>query len=320
MLSLSLDLDNQWAYMKTHGDAGWDAFPSYLDAVVERVLPCLAQYGLRITVFVVGQDAALEKNHAALRAIADAGHEIGNHSFHHEPWLHQQTREAIEDELARASRAIEDVTGHRPRGFRGPGFALGPDILRVLVGHGYLYDCSTFPTFLGPLARMYYFRQTRGLSNDERHRRRELFGKATEGFRPLSPYVWNVDGRALLEIPVTTMPVSRAPMHMSYLLYLAGVSEGLAMAYLRTSIALCLQMGIEPSFLLHPLDFISGDVVHDLAFFPGMNMPTARKLALMGAVLSELAKHFDLVDMETHARAILARGAVSLRRMSAEGR
>ncbi len=36
--SLSLDLDNQWSYMKTHGDAGWESFPSYLDIVVPRVL------------------------------------------------------------------------------------------------------------------------------------------------------------------------------------------------------------------------------------------------------------------------------------------
>ncbi len=25
--SLSLDLDNKWSYMKTHGDAGWESFP-----------------------------------------------------------------------------------------------------------------------------------------------------------------------------------------------------------------------------------------------------------------------------------------------------
>ncbi len=24
--SLSLDLDNKWSYMKTHGDAGWETF------------------------------------------------------------------------------------------------------------------------------------------------------------------------------------------------------------------------------------------------------------------------------------------------------
>ena len=34
--SLSLDLDNQWSYMKTHGDPGWEDFPSYLDIVVPR--------------------------------------------------------------------------------------------------------------------------------------------------------------------------------------------------------------------------------------------------------------------------------------------
>ena len=30
LASLSLDLDNQWSYMKTHGDAGWEALPTYL--------------------------------------------------------------------------------------------------------------------------------------------------------------------------------------------------------------------------------------------------------------------------------------------------
>ena len=32
--SISLDLDDQWSYMKVHGDEGWETFPSYLDIVV----------------------------------------------------------------------------------------------------------------------------------------------------------------------------------------------------------------------------------------------------------------------------------------------
>ena len=32
LASLSLDLDNQWSYMKTHGDPGWESLPSYLGA------------------------------------------------------------------------------------------------------------------------------------------------------------------------------------------------------------------------------------------------------------------------------------------------
>ncbi len=79
--SISLDLDNQWSYMKTHGDAGWQKFPSYLDLAVPRILSFLKERDLTITFFIVGQDAALEKNHAAIRSIADAGHEIANHSL-----------------------------------------------------------------------------------------------------------------------------------------------------------------------------------------------------------------------------------------------
>src|SRR5512134_3163023 len=86
--SLSLDLDNRWSYLKTHGDPGWQSFPSYLDLVVPRVLDNLHARNWTITFFIVGQDAALAKNHDAIRSIAKAGHEIGNHSFHHNPWLH----------------------------------------------------------------------------------------------------------------------------------------------------------------------------------------------------------------------------------------
>ena len=93
--SLSLDLDNQWSYMKTHGDAGWEAFPSYLDIVVPRVLAFLKERDLKITFFIVGQDAALEKNHKAIASIAEAGHL---------PSLEQP--EAV---AARRGRRVEDI-------------------------------------------------------------------------------------------------------------------------------------------------------------------------------------------------------------------
>src|ERR1700728_4195386 len=100
--SLSLDLDNKWSYMKTHGDVGWDAYPSYFDLLIPRVLEQLRRHDLTITFFVVGQDAVLEKNQATLASLSAAGHEIGNHSFKHEPWLHLYTDEEIEIELRTA--------------------------------------------------------------------------------------------------------------------------------------------------------------------------------------------------------------------------
>src|SRR3954468_11447191 len=86
--SLSLDLDNKWSYLKTHGDRGWESYPSYLDTVVPRFVDLLSDVGLRITVFVAAQDAPIRSNHDALARLTAAGHGVGNHSFHHEPWLH----------------------------------------------------------------------------------------------------------------------------------------------------------------------------------------------------------------------------------------
>jgi peptidoglycan-N-acetylglucosamine deacetylase len=119
LASLSLDLDNQWSYMKIHGDPGWESHPSYLDVMIPRALDFFWQRHLKITFFIVGQDAALEKNHRAIAAIGAAGHEVGNHSFHHESWLHLYTEAEIEQEIALAEFHIERVTGIKPTGFRG---------------------------------------------------------------------------------------------------------------------------------------------------------------------------------------------------------
>jgi hypothetical protein len=302
--SLSLDLDNKWSYMKTHGDPGWDSYPSYLDLVVPRFLEMLRDLDLKITVFIVGQDAAQEKNHAALASITQAGHEVGNHSFHHEPWLHLYTDEEIERELSSAEETIERVTGSRPIGFRGPGYSFSPEVLRVLASRGYLYDASTFPTFLGPIARAYYFFKSR-LSREQKQERKQLFGKISEGFRPLKLYSWKTSDGPILEIPVTTMPVFRVPMHLSYILYLAQYSRALAKTYFRFALFMCRLRGISPSLLLHPLDFLGGDDEPDLSFFPAMKMKGADKTRLVTEVLSIFSSQFRVVPMMEHAREFL---------------
>lgn len=304
--SVSLDLDNQWSYMKTHGDAGWESFPSYLDVLLPYTCDVLADHGLSITFFVVGQDAVLEKNREALALIPGAGHTVGNHSFNHEPWFHLYDRSQVIDEIARTEGAIESSMGIRPTVFRGPGFSFCPMLLEVLAERGYVLDASTLPTFIGPLARMYYF-WTSKFTKEEREQRKALFGTLAEGFRPVRPYAWRVStGTELLEIPVTTIPVVRTPFHLSYLLYLSRFSMKLMKAYLGTAITLCRLTGTEPSFLLHPLDLLGGDQVPELRFFPGMDLDAARKREVFDYVIGRLAKHFELVDMYEHAELIAA--------------
>lgn len=301
--SLSLDLDNKWSYMKTHGDSGWESYPTYLDTVVPRFLRVLHQRSLSMTVFVVGQDAAREENFEALASISAAGHEIGNHSFRHEPWLHLYSEQELVSELAQTEEHLERVTGQCPVGFRGPGFSFTETLLRVLVRRGYAYDCSTFPTFLGPLARMYYFLSTR-LTQEQRAERKELFGRFSEGFRPLRPFPWKFPEGELIELPVTTMPLFRVPIHASYVLYLAQFSALAAKSYWTLALNLCRTAGLGPSLLLHPLDFMGCDDDRDLAFFPAMGSASESKVELVAWMIDRMAQHFEVLPMKDHAAAI----------------
>jgi len=298
--SLSLDLDNKWSYLKTRGDASWRGLPSYLDLVVPRILALTESMDLWITVFVVGQDAALDKNRRAIAAIADAGHEIANHSFHHEPWLHRYTEGQVEAEVKAAEEHIHRITGQQPVGFRGPGYSCSDATLRVLSGRGYLYDASVLPTFLGPLARAYYF-LTAKLDRKEKEKRKALFGRLRDGLQPLRPHLRNTGETSILEIPVTTMPWLKLPIHVSYLLYLRRFSRSLAMSYFRAAVTLCRWAGIGPSLLLHPLDFMDADDEPDLTFFPAMRLPRAEKLTLVRDVVRMLGDRYQIVTMRQHA-------------------
>lgn len=300
---LSLDLDNKWSYLKTHGDASWERLPSYLDVAVPRILETLDDTDLHLTVFVVGRDAAQPKSRELIGAIADAGHEIGNHSFEHEPWLHLYEPTQLSSDFERAEDAITAATNRQPRGFRGPGFSLSNATLEELAARGYDYDASVLPNVLNPVGRTYYFMRS-NMSREERRQRKALFGTLKDAFRPNVPFRWQLEQTTMLEVPVTTMPGLRVPFHFSYVIWLAGKSPTLARLYFRTALALCKRTNNPPSLLLHPPDFLGVDDEPDLGFFPGMNLPSGQKLELLAEFLEMLAAQFHLVPMGDYVTAI----------------
>jgi hypothetical protein len=174
-----------------------------------------------------------------------------------------------------------------------------------LKAGGYDYDCSTFPTLIGPLARAYYFFHAR-LDDGQREKRKALFGGLRDGLRPNAPYRWALGSGQLLEIPVTTMPFAKVPIHFSYLHWIAGRSEAIADAWFAAALRTCDLASVAPSLLLHPLDFMGSDDLEALAFFPGMNQSSSMKMNRMQRYLSTLAERYDVEPMASHAARLAA--------------
>jgi len=212
------------------------------------------------------------------------------------------SRDELEEEFDRAESAIESVTGQRPIGFRGPGYSLSPAVLDLLGRRGYEYDCSTLPTYLAPLARAFFFLKSPTMAAAEREKLSKLFGKFSDGFQTLRPHFIEAAGRNLVEIPVTTFPLIKTPIHATYLQYLSAFSTTLAATYWKSALAACSITGVQPSMLLHPLDFLSGEDVPELRFFPGMNVPSAKKLEFLDNVIGAYATKFEVVNMSGHAK------------------
>ena len=147
LASISIDLDEVPRYAAIHGLATPPGPGAH--AVYDRCLPRLSAWlrgeSIRATFFVVGEDLEREDNRDAIGTLHRAGHEIGNHSYHHHFDLIRRTAEDIGEEIERGAQIIEDVCGNRPTGFRAPGYTVSDVLFSALELSGVDYDSSVFP-------------------------------------------------------------------------------------------------------------------------------------------------------------------------------
>ena len=295
--SLSIDLDNQWAYLRAAGRSDWQRSASYLPEAVDRIVDHLGDLGLPLTVFTVGRDCDNDRDADAIASLSRLPEvEFANHSQDHLPWLHTLPAAELQNQIQRSHASIERCTGQTPIGFRGPGFSCPPAVLRCLDGLGYAYDASTFPTSMAPIARAVFLARTQ-LQGEELERAKKLYGGFAAMRRPNRPHRIDVESSKLWELPVTVMPFSRTPVHFSYLLFLASFSKWAAKAYFTKAMTLCRWTSTPPSLLLHPPDFMGCDDEHDLAHMPGMKMPRSEKLEFLQWALQSYRRTFRVTTM-----------------------
>ena len=123
----------------------WHEYETRVAGNTDRLLGIFAECGVRATFFVLGWVA--ERDASIVRRIVAAGHEVASHGTGHR-LVYDQTPEAFREDVRRARRVLQDLSGQPVNGYRAPSFSItGRSLwaLDVLIEEGYTYDTSIFP-------------------------------------------------------------------------------------------------------------------------------------------------------------------------------
>jgi hypothetical protein len=212
LAAVSVDLDEIHHYFAIHGlTASGDSGTLVYDVAIDR-LRGLADAGrFPLTLFAIGSDLARSASRDRLKAAADDGHEIANHSLDHRYDLVRLGRSEIERQIAEGASTIASVCGAQPVGFRAPGYTITNEVFDVLADLGVAYDASVFPcpAYWAAKATAIGLISVRGRSSRSIVDTPNVLRAPTQPYRAGRPY-WK-RGEGVLEIPVQVTRGLRLP-------------------------------------------------------------------------------------------------------------
>jgi peptidoglycan-N-acetylglucosamine deacetylase len=151
----------------------WPSLPARIEETLPEILRFLDQQHIQGTFYIMGWIA--EQFPETVRAIAQAGHEIGYHSYYHiSP--ENQSQKAFEEDLVKGLNLLASITGTAATHYRAPRFSLGFHTgwtIPILLKHGITISSS-------------------------------VMGGRRQGERqiPQSPFIFDYQGHQLLEFPL----------------------------------------------------------------------------------------------------------------------
>lgn len=209
LASISIDLDEVPRYAAIHGLETAQGLAAHVvyDRCMPRLTAWLDDESIRATFFAIGQDLEREENHMAIAALHRAGHEIGNHSYHHHYDLTRRAVGDIGEEVERGAAIIEDVCGKRPAGFRAPGYTVSDPLFSALERSGVEYDSSVFPcpSYYAAKAAALAAIKVRGRKSVSILDTPAVLRAPREPYRIGRPYWRKGDG--LIELPIGVTPL-----------------------------------------------------------------------------------------------------------------
>jgi len=146
--ALSVDVEDWFhvgAFERVIKHDDWAGLECRVERNTDILLDMFDASGIKATFFTLGWVA--ERYPALMRRIADAGHELGNHGSNHDR-VFTLTPQQFAEDIDRARKTIEDMSGTKVTGYRAPSFSIDkrtPWAHQVLAEQGYVYSSSVAP-------------------------------------------------------------------------------------------------------------------------------------------------------------------------------
>jgi|GEM_PF-275285 len=126
--------------------ATWDSAPPFVVKDTEVLMRLLDETGTKGTFLTVGWVA--EKYPGLIKRLADAGHEIGCHTYYHRV-VYEQSPEEFDADIGQCVKVLREVSGQAVTAFRAPGFSMKREAFAyaypILRKHGITVDVSIVP-------------------------------------------------------------------------------------------------------------------------------------------------------------------------------
>ena len=178
---ISVDVEDYFhvaAFRNSVSRADWDRLPCRVEENTAKVLDLFGELGVKGTFFVLGWVA--EKFPKIVQRIANAGHELGCHSYSHQ-LIYELGPDTFREDTARALQVIQQACGVRVTSYRAPSFSITPRSIwafEILLEAGFTHDSSIFPV------------------------RHDLYGFSGA---PRFPFILHFAGGELIEFPPSTL-------------------------------------------------------------------------------------------------------------------
>lgn len=301
---VSIDVDTLASIYKGTGCQRRGGY-SYAELQIglKNIIQFFAAYECPLTLFMVGSDFQHAQNIQPAKELLSAGHEIGNHSMHHEQGFRFLTPKQKKAEIAEMETICLEKVGVKPVGFRAPGWNIADDALPILKELGYCYDSSVFPTFFMPALKGSHWLSMRSKPRLDR----STMGQNSYMHAPITPYrtaaakLGMRGENGVVEFPITVSPGIRFPFTATfYLLFGERIYANILAGLIRRDLPLHFQFHLSDF-----VDYTTNEFADQMpANRQGVYIPQAlqlsldAKIAAFQKIMDKIAAHYTFTRMD----------------------